>query len=99
MVIVVFRSRIRAEHAAEYYALVEDMEKIARAMPGYVSNKAYMSEDGERLSIHEWESAEHLRAWREHPDHAKAQALGRREFYEEYTLYACENPRESRFRR
>ncbi len=75
------------------------METLARSMPGYISDKAYFAEDGERVSIHEWESAEHLRAWRTHPEHVKVQKLGRQDFYESYTLYACDEPRTSRFAR
>jgi len=97
MIVVVFRARIRPEAEEAYYALAEEMAAIARSLPGFISYKGYFAEDGERVSIHEWESAEHLRAWREHPDHVKAQERGRREFYEEYTLYVCDQPRESRF--
>jgi heme-degrading monooxygenase HmoA len=75
------------------------MAKIATSMSGFVSYKAYTSTDGERVSIHEWESAEHLRAWREHPEHKKMQAFGRENFYREYTLYVCDSPRESGFTR
>ena len=99
MVVAIFRARIRPENADAYYALAEEMAKIARSMPGFISWKGYFADDGERISVHEWESAEHLRAWREHPEHVKVQARGRREFYEEYTLYVCEQPRESRFSR
>jgi heme-degrading monooxygenase HmoA len=99
MVIAVFRTRVRSEPQEEYYALADEMEEIARAMPGFISMKGYVAEDGERVSIHEWESAEHLRAWRQHPEHVKAQERGRERFYEEYTLYVCDDPRESRFKR
>ena len=92
----VFRSRIRPENAAEYYALADEMAQLAQSMPGYLSWKSYFADDGERVSIHEWESAEHLKAWREHPDHVKAQEKGRMDFYDEYTLYVCDNPRTSR---
>lgn len=97
MVVVVIRSRVRPEHVQEYYALVEEMEALARSMPGYISNKSYYAADGERLSVHEWESAEQLHAWRAHPDHVKAQGRGRRDFYDSYTIYVCDGPRESRF--
>ena len=97
MIVVVFRARIRPGATEPYYALADEMAAIARSLPGFISYKGYFAEDGERVSIHEWESAEHLKAWREHPDHVKAQARGRREFYEEYTLYVCDQPRESRF--
>jgi heme-degrading monooxygenase HmoA len=99
MVVVVFRARIRPEFQAEYYALADRMAEIARSLPGFISWKGYHAEDGERVSIHEWETPEQLRAWREHPEHVKAQALGRQKFYEEYTLYVSDSPRESRFSR
>ena len=99
MVVVIFRSRIREERAAEYHQRAEEMAEIARRMPGFIFYKAYTSADGERLSIHEWESAEHLRAWREHPEHRRMQAFGREHFYHEYTLYVCDSPRENRFQR
>ena len=99
MIVVVFRSRARADNRDAYNALGEEMDALARSMPGFISAKDYMSDDGEKITIVEWATAEQLKAWREHPDHAKAQARGRAEFYEEYTLYVCENPRESRFKR
>jgi heme-degrading monooxygenase HmoA len=99
MVVVVFRSRVRPESAERYYALADKMADIARSMPGFISYKGYFAEDGERVSIHEWETAEQLRAWREHPEHVKVQAIGRAEFYAEYTLYVADAPRTSRFRR
>ena len=99
MVIAIFRARIRSETKDQYYALADEMAEIARAMPGFISWKSYFADDGERVSIHEWESAEKLRAWREHPKHVETQERGRREFYEEYTLYVCDEPRESRHRR
>jgi heme-degrading monooxygenase HmoA len=99
LVVAVFRARIRSESADEYYALAGKMAEIARAMPGFRSWKSYFADDGERVSIHEWESADQLRAWREHPEHVKTQERGRLEFYEDYTLYVCEEPRESRFKR
>jgi heme-degrading monooxygenase HmoA len=99
MVVAIFRARVREEHAAEYYALADEMARLARAMPGFLSWKAYTSEDGERVSVHEWESAEQLAAWRSHPRHVAVQARGRERYYEGYTLYVCDAPRESRFAR
>ena len=99
MVIAVFRSRLRSEHAEEFQRLAERMLEIARSMPGFVSYKVYAAADGERCSIIEFESPELLRAWREHPEHREAQRLGRERFYEAYTLQVGEPARESRFRR
>ena len=99
MVLVVFRSRLRPEHADEFHALAAEMLAVARSMPGFVSYKSFGSEDGERCSIIEFESSEHLRAWREHPEHRAAQERGRKRFYEEYSLHVTEPVRESRFER
>lgn len=97
MVIVVFRSRLRPEHVDDFERDAEEMLALAQSMPGFISYKRYVAEDGERVSLHEWESAEALRAWREHPRHREIQALGRSRYYAEYTSYVCETPCESRF--
>lgn len=97
MVVVVFRSRIRDEHVDEYSALADRMFEIASTMPGFISVKDFVAEDGERVSVHEWESAEALAAWRDHPEHVRAQELGRKKLLAEYTLSVFEDPRESRF--
>jgi heme-degrading monooxygenase HmoA len=99
MVITVFRSRLRSEHADEFQRLADRMLQIAQSMPGFVSYKVYAAPDGERCSIIEFESPELLKAWREHPEHREAQRLGRELFYEEYTLQVGEPARESRFKR
>ena len=99
MVLTVFRSRLRPEHADEFRELAVRMLELAESMPGFISYKVYTSEDGERASIIEFESPEHLRAWREHPEHREAQKIGRERFYESYTLHVAEPTRESRFER
>jgi len=99
MIVTVLRSRIRPEAAEEYKACTAEMRKLAQSQPGFISVKAYYAEDGEKVAVHEWESAEHLQAWREHPEHVKTQQRGRNEFYEDYTVYVCDQPRTSRFSR
>ena len=99
MVLVVFRSKLRPEIEDEFQALAAEMMTIAESMPGFLSYKVYVSDDGERCSVIEFDSAEHLRAWREQPQHRDAQQLGREQFYEEYSLHVCEPERESLFRR
>lgn len=99
MVIAIFRSRLRPENEAEFRALAEEMMGLATAMPGFRSYRVFVAEDGERASLIEFETAEQLRAWREHPRHAEAQRLGRERFYESYSLQVCEPVRASRFDR
>jgi heme-degrading monooxygenase HmoA len=99
MVIAVFRSRLRPEHAGEFQELAARMRELAEAMPGFRSYQVYAAEDGERCSIIEFDSHETLRAWREHPEHRAAQRLGRERYYAEYRLQVAEPARESRFPR
>src|SRR2546423_11427258 len=89
MIVTVFRSRLRPGVHDEYLALVERMNALAATMPGYLWHKGFFAEDGERVTIVEFESEEAVRAWRMHPEHVAAQRRGRTEFYSEYHLQTC----------
>lgn len=74
------------------------MLALAKGMPGFVSYKSFASDAGERCSIIEFESLDHLRAWRDHPQHRQAQHLGRERFYTEDSLYVATPAHEAHFR-
>ena len=97
MIVTVFRSRLREGVQEDYLRLVERMREIAVAMPGYISHKGFWAEDGERVTIVEFETEETLRAWRMHPEHRAAQQLGREKYYTEYHSAVCQVLRENRF--
>lgn len=100
MMVVVFRAHRTPEgDGEEYFAQLKRMSDLARSMPGYISHKPYVAEDGERLTLFEWESADTLRAWATHPEHVPVKQLGRQKFYTEYHLQVCELVRESKFTR
>ena len=89
MIVTIFRSRLRPEHEAEYAEWAQRIHDLATTMPGFLSIKGFTAEDGERVSIVEFASEETHRAWREHPEHRVAQALGRQKFYAEYRIQVC----------
>lgn len=89
MILTVFRSRLDPAHAAAYREMAARTRLLAERMPGFLSFKTFTAEDGERVSIIEFESEEALRAWHEHPEHRAAQALGRDRFYSEYQIQVC----------
>lgn len=89
MIVTIFRSRLSSEHAAAYQEMAACMRTLAEGMPGFISFKTFSAEDGERVSVIEFESEECLRAWRDHPEHQKAQELGRTEFYTEFQIQVC----------
>jgi len=98
MLITVFRSRLRPGVRDEYVALVERMNAIAKTMPGYISHKGFFADDGERVTIVEFEHEEGLRAWRANPEHQAAQKLAREKYYSEYHVQVCTLDRESKFK-
>ena len=100
MFLVVFRNRKRA--GIDYVAYEEEAERmleLAQAQPGYLSFKSYAAEDGEVIAVSEWADEAAARAWGRVAEHRATQQRGRAEFYEDYTLFACENPRIHRFSR
>lgn len=99
MVLTVFRSRVKPEAEAQYKAWAARLSETARSMPGYVSHKGFVAEDGERVTIVEFESAEAQRAWSVHPEHVEAKKKGRAGFYAEYRVLVCSVERDSRFPR
>lgn len=98
MVVVIFRSRLRPDAGPEYAATAARMVELALAMPGFVSHQHYEAEDGERVTLVEFESDAAVRAWREHPEHREAQRRGRGEWYSWFRLTTCARLREVAFR-
>ena len=77
MIVTVFRSRLKPEGRDEYMALAPRMAELARTTPGYLSHKSFVADDGERVTIVEFESGEAQRAWSTHAEHVAAKKKGR----------------------
>ena len=100
MFLVVFRNRKRADiDQAAYDAEAERMEELARQQPGFISFKSYAADDGEVVAVSEWDDEASALAWRLVAEHRTAQQRGRTDYYQEYTLFACAEPRVHRFTR
>lgn len=97
MVITIFRSRLRPEHREEYERWGKKIHELAVKMPGFISIKTFAADDGERVSVVEFESEETMLAWRNQPDHRTAQELGRKLFYSEYRIQVCQPLRDYSF--
>ena len=97
MIVVVFRSRLRAGDTSAYEATAVRMDELAHQQPGFRSIKTFSAEDGERVSIVEFDTLEAVNAWRANAEHREAQRRGRSEFYADYSLQTCELIREAKF--
>jgi len=89
MIVMIFRNRLKPEHQAEYYSYAKEVRELAATMPGFIGQKSFVAEDGERVSIVEFSSKDTLQAWRDHAGHRVAQELGRSQFYSEYRVQVC----------
>ncbi len=98
MWITVFRNRLRPDAGTDYGEVATRMRELARSMPGYSSFKTFTAEDGERVSLVEFDSLEALLAWKNHPEHRAAQQRGRVAYYAEYSVQSAEIAREYRFK-
>lgn len=100
MYLVVFRNRKRASiDQAAYDAEAAAMEALAAAQPGYLAFKSYAADDGEIVALSEWADEASARAWGRIAEHREVQARGRSVYYQDYTLFACAEPRIHRFTR
>ena len=100
MYLVVFRNRKRADiDQAAYEKEAGTMEALAREQPGYLSFKSYAADDGEVVAVSEWADEASAQAWGRVAEHRVVQQRGRSAYYDEYTLFACADPRVHRFSR
>jgi heme-degrading monooxygenase HmoA len=99
-VIVVFRSRMRADADLDAYAaLSARMHELVAQHPGFISIENFSTPEGDEVSLERFESEESVDAWRRHPEHVEAQRRARAEFYEWYSVQSAHVVREYRHER
>ena len=94
MIVTVFRTRLNPGVDDEYGPTAGRMSELAQAVPGYISHKGFVAEDGERVTIVEFESEAALHAWRVDPEHRAAKKRGFESFYSEFKYQICSVIRE-----
>ena len=97
--ITVFRSRLRGDVPDRYSSLADELHERAKEFPGFVEFKQFVAEDGERVTLVTFDTAEHEAAWRDDEQHRAAQAEGRDDFYTEYDVAVCEVQQRHRWQR
>ncbi len=97
--LTVFRSRLRDDVPERYFDLATELLERARTFPGFVEFKQFVADDGERVALVTFDSAEHEAAWRDDVQHRAAQQEGRTAFYSEYDIAVTEVVRRHRWPR
>jgi len=97
--LISFRSKLTEQAGEDYDEMAAEMERLARASPGFLDVKAYKSDDGERLTLVWWQDAETLKGWATNVRHLQAQRMGREQWYAYYKIEVAEVVRKSDFQR
>ena len=63
---------------------------LASKMPGFVSAKRFTADDGERVTIVEFENKERHLASATHPEHITTKQAGRDSLFSEYRIQVSE---------
>lgn len=89
MIVIITRSRLAPGVQDEYGLMAREMSELARTIPGHISHKGFVAEDGEKVTIVEFESEEALQAWKVHPRHLAAKKLGFTKFFSVFKYQIC----------
>ncbi len=89
MIVTLFRSRLNPHVLEDYVPMAKRMSELARTIPGYISHKGFVAEDGERITIVEFETESALREWSRHAEHAEAKRRGIGSFFSTYRVQIC----------
>ena len=84
MYAVIFRAEIN-QLDAEYSAIAQRMRDLA--LNEYGCLDFFSSSEGNiEIAISYWQGLEEIQAWKENPEHRKAQALGKTKWYKSYQV-------------
>ena len=100
MVVVLFGNKIRGDaDLDEYSRRSERMNELVKQIPGFISSKGFVADDGDAVIIVRFESEEALDSWRFQPEHVETQQRARENFYESYWVQVCTTIRDYEFSR
>jgi heme-degrading monooxygenase HmoA len=89
MIVTIFRSRRNPGVQDEYGLMAQRMSELVKKVPGYIAHKGFVADDGERVTLVEFESEEALRVWQVDREHGKAKRRGIETFFSEYKFQIC----------
>jgi len=77
---------------AEYLSAADEVRTHLPTLDGFLGIERFTScsEEGKYLALGFFEDEEAVARWRNHPEHRRAQALGRQRFFTDYRLRMAE---------
>jgi len=95
---VVFTT-IRTADQTGYPETSARMEELVKDVPGFLGMDHAQTPGGLGITVGYFRDAEALTAWRTDPEHRAAQARGRSDWYDRYTLHVAKVERTRTFTR
>ena len=88
MYVVIFKAKVR-QFDEQYSQMAERMRELALTEFGCLEFNA-VTEGDQEIALSYWPSEEHIKAWKQHPEHLAAQQLGKQRWYESYSVEVVE---------
>jgi heme-degrading monooxygenase HmoA len=82
---VIFSS-IRTDGDRGYASMEEQMEELAKTMPGYLGIHSARDSSGIGITVSYWQTEADISRWKENAEHLDAQELGKSSWYSDYTI-------------
>ncbi|MCR4376573.1 MAG: antibiotic biosynthesis monooxygenase [Rhodospirillales bacterium] len=95
---VIFPSQRTTEDAEGYGIMAKRMVELAKAQLGFLGMDSARDASGFGITVSYWQSLDAIEAWRNHPEHLHAQALGRSKWYAEFEVHIAKVERSYLFR-
>jgi heme-degrading monooxygenase HmoA len=88
---VIFTS-VRTNINDGYHDMSARMLDLAKKQPGFLGVESAREHTG--ITVSYWKDLEAIQAWRDHPEHRKAQARGREKWYAAFKVRVAKVERE-----
>lgn len=85
---VIFSSQ-HSKDTAGYHEVAERMVELAAQQRGFIGIESARGEDGFGITVAYFESLEDIARWKKHPEHMAAQARGKAQWYDRYSVRVC----------
>lgn len=92
MFVVIFRAKI-AKLDEKYSTVAQRLRDLALTEFGCSEFHA-VTEGNHEIALSYWPDQDKIRAWKQHSDHLIAQELGKKNWYESYSVQICELKRQ-----
>ncbi len=79
--------------------MADEMEGLARSMPGFLGVDSVRDAEGRGITVSYWRDPADIVRWRDHLRHREAQRLGRASWYDSFTLRIARVESAREFRR